>query len=87
MNKCFGSKDLSNNRGHDTDKDQSGWTAFCETLPSSKIEKLVLSDVGMGPVGLTTLANIIFDSPALSEVSLTSRHVVVLFSPFDMMRA
>ena len=72
-NKCFGSKDQfsrGDNCLHDIDKDQTGWTAFCEALPSTKIEKLVLSDIGMGPVGLTTLAKFIPDSPTLSKVNL-----------------
>ena len=56
---------------HDTDKDQSGWTAFCKSLSSTNIEKLILVDVGMGPVGLTTLAKLTLDSAALSEVNLS----------------
>ena len=78
QNKCFGSKGNGCSRGsdyykelHDTDKDQTGCTAFCEVLPSTKFQTLVLSDIGIGPVGLTTLAKFIPDSPALTEVNLS----------------
>ena len=77
MNKCFGSKKKVRSYGlpeivHDTDKDQSGWTAFCEAIKDSKsIQTLVLSDIGIGPVGLTTLAKFIPDIPAVTEVNLS----------------
>ena len=79
QNKCFGSK--GNGKAtyspeykviHDIDKDQSGWTAFCEALPGTKIEKLILSDIGIGPLGLTTLAKFTPDSPALNTITLDS---------------
>ena len=41
-----------NNRWHDTDKDQAGWTTFCDAIQSSKsIQTLVVTDIGIGPVG------------------------------------
>ena len=55
FNKCFGEATYPYGKGyrsdlegtpngeHDIDKDQSGWTAFCEALPSTKIEKTWVS--------------------------------------------
>ena len=75
MNKCFGSKREMVQRHmtdvHDVDKDQTGWTAFCEALKDTSIQTLVISDIGIGPVGLTTLAKFIPDSTAISEVNLS----------------
>ena len=76
MNKCFGDKEgydesYNNIRVHDVDKDQTGWTAFCEAIKHNKLMKtLILSDIGIGPVGLTTLAKFIPDSTALTAVNV-----------------
>ena len=63
-NKCFGSKEEGPRWGrklvHDTDEDKTGWVTFCEAIKDNKsIQKLVLTDIGMGPMGLSTLANAI----------------------------
>ena len=79
-NKCFGSKpDPRSPRRphiHDIDKDQSGWIAFCEALPSTKVQTLVLSDTGLGSVGLTTFASMINDMAGLSEVDLENNTAI-----------
>jgi hypothetical protein len=74
-NKCFGSKNSHpgqprNEIIHDTDKDQTGWDAICGAFKGTAIETLVLSDIGAGPVALSTLADAISDMAALSTVNL-----------------
>ena len=57
---------------HGIDKDQTGWTAFCEALEGNKtVQTLVLSDIGIGPVGLTTISKTISDMAVLSAVNLS----------------
>jgi hypothetical protein len=75
-NKCFGARDdpgyvRGNNCLHDTDKDQTGWTTFCEAIQSSKsIQTLVLTDIGIGPVGLTTFSKTISDMAGMTDIRL-----------------
>jgi Ran GTPase-activating protein (RanGAP) involved in mRNA processing and transport len=74
MNKCFGSKDTNpgtttNEVVHDTDKDQTGWHAICKALKGTAIETLVLSDIGAGPVALSTLADAITDMAAIISLN------------------
>ena len=73
-NKCFGSKLKSEGsivKIHDIDKDQIGWTALCEALEgNTTVQTLVLSDIGIGLVGLTTFSKTIAAMAALSEVRL-----------------
>eukprot|EP01050_Picozoa_sp_SAG11_P001689 SAG11_NODE_76_length_18005_cov_6.523958_13_plen_1375_part_00 len=73
-NKCFGSKDkgkYDKTQIYDIDKDQSGWIALCEAVKGSTIEKLGFSDIGMGPVGMKTLAETIPTTPGLAEVVIS----------------
>ena len=75
-NKCFGDTEGYAENGrlirvHDVDKNQTGWTAFCEAFKGNKsIQTLVLSDIGIGPVGLTTLASGISAMAGMTEVRL-----------------
>jgi hypothetical protein len=69
-NKCFGSKDekdadYNTIAVHDVDKGQTGWRAICEALKGTTIETLVLSDIGAGPIALSTLADAINDMAAI----------------------
>ena len=47
---------------HDIDKDQTGWNALCEALEgNTTVQTLALSDIGIGPLGLTTFSKTISD--------------------------
>eukprot|EP01050_Picozoa_sp_SAG11_P033425 SAG11_NODE_11350_length_766_cov_1.569715_1_plen_187_part_01 len=85
-NKCFGSKTSTSstsfiniiNKGrssramvHDTDKDQSGWNALCKAMHGSNVQTLGFADIGMGPVGMKTLAETIPTIPGLVEVVIS----------------
>jgi hypothetical protein len=67
-NKCFGEKNYG--REHGVDNDQTGWRAICEAFKGTAIETLVLSDIGAGPVAVSTLADAISYMAALSTVNL-----------------
>ena len=77
-NKCFGDKEGRDQYGnkirvHDNDKNQTGWTTFFEALEGNKtVQTLVLSDIGIGPVGLTTISKTISDMAGLKEVNLST---------------
>ena len=61
-NKCFGEGKYQSgdpNGQHDIDKDQSGWSALCESFKGTSIQKLGMTDIGIGPIGITTLADTI----------------------------
>ena len=48
------------------------WDDFCEALKGTgSVQTLVLSDIGVGPVGLTIFASVMSDIPALAEVILS----------------
>ena len=73
-NKCFGA---DNEYGFQLiDRDQSGWNAFCKALRGTIIKTLVISDIGLGPVGLSTLATVMFDMTALSEIFLDEGNMI-----------
>jgi hypothetical protein len=87
-NKCFGTfNDRSLNElmtgqpvatfndprySHDVDKDQAGWRAICVAFKGTAIETLVISDIGAGPVALSTLADAISDMGAIRAVNLSA---------------
>ena len=83
-NKCFGVKQVYNVRTgrddldvHDIDSDQNGWIALCEAMKDSSIQKLGFADIGMGPVGMKTLAKTIPTIPGLIEVVLSDNPSLV----------
>ena len=53
------------------DVDQSGWSALCDTLPTSSLEQLIAADIGMGEKGVTSLAKAMSAGAALEVVSVS----------------
>eukprot|EP01050_Picozoa_sp_SAG11_P039495 SAG11_NODE_16646_length_541_cov_1.325792_1_plen_180_part_11 len=80
-NKCFGVKQVRNPNTcavddvHDIDSDQNGWIALCEAMKDSSIQKLGFADIGMGPVGMKTLAKTIPTIPGLVEVVISRNKI------------
>jgi hypothetical protein len=67
-NKCFGATNYG--KEHDVDKDQTGWRAICQAFKGKTIETLVLSDIGAGPVAVSTLADAISDMASIRELNV-----------------
>ena len=75
-NKCFGAihhlypsgTPYSDHGNHDTNKDQSGWTALCNSFKGACIQKLDFADIGLGPIGMKTLAETIPTIPGVVRV-------------------
>ena len=73
-NKCFGQKlkpGYSSTYAY-IDVDQSGWTAFCEAMKGSSVQKLGCANVWLGPIGMKTLAETIPTIPGLVEVVISA---------------
>jgi serine/threonine protein kinase len=67
-NKCFGVDKWGNPT---VDKDQTGWAAVCGALKGNRtIETLVLTDIGAGPIALSTLADAISDMATINDMIL-----------------
>eukprot|EP01052_Picozoa_sp_SAG31_P016115 SAG31_NODE_1056_length_10132_cov_2.873816_2_plen_562_part_00 len=66
-NNCFGRAG--------PDKDQTGWKWWCESLPGSALEKLLIANIGMGPAGMFTLAHAIRHVPGLTELDVSENPV------------
>ena len=56
---------------HNIDKDQSGWAALCDAIKGSGIQKLGFADIGLGPIGMKTLAETIPTIPGVVEVVIS----------------
>eukprot|EP01050_Picozoa_sp_SAG11_P006769 SAG11_NODE_540_length_8654_cov_9.626110_6_plen_210_part_00 len=74
-NKCFGEKlkyEDSPHSGtiHDVDNEQSGWSALCGAVKGAGVQKLGFANIGLGPIGMKTLAETIPTIPGLTEVVL-----------------
>eukprot|EP01050_Picozoa_sp_SAG11_P025824 SAG11_NODE_5966_length_1423_cov_2.186556_1_plen_436_part_01 len=72
-NNClFGTKskysDGSGEQVPSPDRDQTGWCALCAAFKGSSIQKIGIADIGLGPVGMKTLAETIPTIPGLAEV-------------------
>jgi hypothetical protein len=79
-NNCFGTQDkgrYDSTKVRAVDKDQTGWRAICEALKGTTIETLVFSDIGAGPVALSTLADAMSDIGAVNEILLDKNPITV----------
>ena len=57
---------------HDVDADGQGWSALCDSFAGSALATIVMVDIGMGAVGVTSLASSIPAIPHLQELILDS---------------
>eukprot|EP01050_Picozoa_sp_SAG11_P009847 SAG11_NODE_957_length_6394_cov_4.145512_1_plen_345_part_00 len=87
QNKCFGTKNgrqtgrTSWDQIHDVDKNQSGWSALCKAMEGSTIQKLGFADIGLGPVGMRTLAETIHTIPWLVGVDISRNQISADVAP------
>eukprot|EP01049_Picozoa_sp_SAG25_P010992 SAG25_NODE_1274_length_3426_cov_2.050496_3_plen_439_part_01 len=72
QNKLFG---VNRHGRHTIDADQSGWAALCDALPSSQVEGLDVTDVGMGVKGVTSLAKAMSAGAVLEAVNLDGNYI------------
>jgi hypothetical protein len=85
FNNCFGTQNKASydpTQVHDVDKDQTGWRKICEALKGTAIETLVFSDIGAGPVALSTLAEAISDMAAVNELLLSGNPITGSRRPY-----
>eukprot|EP01047_Picozoa_sp_COSAG01_P057394 COSAG01_NODE_6630_length_3570_cov_14.233938_1_plen_901_part_10 len=69
-NFLFGSKlKYDGDTIHTVDADQTGWSALCDTLPSSPLEELIAVDIGMGVTGVISLAKAISAGAVITSIN------------------